>query len=116
MHVVAAFALLPLSIPWLWRGAGWVGLLFSLIWYERRLAEAAGGELHFAPDGIWLRLGAERRKVQQQGAARVTPWLVVLNLRAQEDGARHSLVLLPDSMAPADFRRLRVLLRWDQPG
>lgn len=42
--------------------------------------------------------------------ATVHPWLTVVRL--QLGGRRRVLVLLPDSMKAADFRRLRVWLRW----
>jgi toxin CptA len=38
------------------------------------------------------------------------PWLTVLRL-AGEPGS-YRLVIVPDSVAPEDFRRLRVCLRW----
>lgn len=38
--------------------------------------------------------------------------LIVLRLRLGEQGAACALTLLPDCMAPADFRALRVCLRW----
>lgn len=41
----------------------------------------------------------------------VSTWLIVLSLAA-EGGGRRSLVLLPDSAAKEDLRRLRVWLRW----
>lgn len=41
----------------------------------------------------------------------VSPYLALLNITT-DFGQRHSLVIMPDSMGTADFRRLRVLLRW----
>ena len=43
--------------------------------------------------------------------ATVHPWLTVFRLQT-EQGRRYSVVLVPDSLAAADFRRLRVFLRW----
>lgn len=43
----------------------------------------------------------------------VTSFLVILNIKGDEQGCRN-LVLLPDSMFTDDFRRLCVLLRWGQ--
>ncbi|MDD2700961.1 MAG: hypothetical protein PHH36_06940 [Sideroxydans sp.] len=40
----------------------------------------------------------------------VLPWLVLLNMTADQHGKR-SLLLFPDAMAGEEFRRLRVLLR-----
>jgi toxin CptA len=49
------------------------------------------------------------------GSSFVAPWLTVVNLRLA--GLRHTrhVVILPDSVALEDFRRLRVLLRWAPP-
>ena len=41
----------------------------------------------------------------------VSPYLALLNITT-DFGKRHSLVIMPDSMGAADFRRLRVRLRW----
>ena len=45
----------------------------------------------------------------------VAPWLTVLNLRMVRPRRYRHVVILPDSVAPEDFRRLRVLLRWAPP-
>ena len=43
--------------------------------------------------------------------ATVHPWITVLRLR-EDQGKSHLLVDTRDTMSPADFRRLRVFLRW----
>ena len=43
--------------------------------------------------------------------ATVHPWITVLRLR-EGQGITHLLVVTRDTMSPADFRRLRVFLRW----
>jgi toxin CptA len=43
----------------------------------------------------------------------VTPFLVLLNIKNSEHG-RRNLVLMPDCMKRDDYRRLRVVLRWNQ--
>lgn len=49
-------------------------------------------------------------EAELQGAATVHPWLTVVRMVV---GSRKvSLALLPDSMPPEDYRRLRVWLRW----
>lgn len=45
-------------------------------------------------------------------ATYVTPWLVLLSLRDRTHRRGMHVTLLPDSMDPASFRRLRVRLRW----
>jgi hypothetical protein len=44
-------------------------------------------------------------------AAVPVPWLAVVSLR-DGLGRRRTAVVLPDSLAPEAFRRLRVWLRW----
>ena len=58
-----------------------------------------------------LRSGA-RVVVTVLGNSTVMPWLTVLNLRQAERRLARHVVLLPDSMAADEFRRLRVWLRW----
>ncbi|MDP2760082.1 MAG: hypothetical protein Q8O64_06705 [Sideroxyarcus sp.] len=41
----------------------------------------------------------------------VSPYLTLVNITT-DSGKRRSLVIMPDSMGEADFRRLRVQLRW----
>ena len=46
----------------------------------------------------------------------ISPWLTVLNLcLAGAARARH-VVILPDNAEKDAFRRLRVLIKWSQPG
>lgn len=40
------------------------------------------------------------------------PWMALLRLRAPGQKGVHPLLVLPDSLAAEDFRRLRVWLRW----
>ena len=44
-------------------------------------------------------------------SATVHSWITVLRLR-EDQGKTHLLVVTRDTMSPADFRRLRVFLRW----
>lgn len=54
------------------------------------------------------------REYQVLGSTYVMPYLTVLQLRQADDGAATRVVLLPDSLPADDFRRLRVLLRWQE--
>jgi hypothetical protein len=47
-------------------------------------------------------------------AAVPAPWLAVVSLR-DALGRRRTAVVLPDSLGPEAFRRLRVWLRWRPP-
>ena len=46
------------------------------------------------------------------GSSMVTPWLIVLNLSAENRGLARHAVILPDSAEAEMLRQLRVLLRW----
>lgn len=43
----------------------------------------------------------------------VTPHLVILNVILTEQRGRRSLLIMPDAMEKESFRRLRIVLRWD---
>ncbi len=106
--VIAAFprstAVQALMCLMLWGGAAWS-------W--RALRPAFGGLL-LERDGHLRLLDAEGRpgeRARLMPGATVHPWLIVMQLLV-EHGGRPVLVLAPDSMAPEEFRRLRVFLRW----
>ncbi|MFH1602414.1 MAG: protein YgfX [Pseudomonadota bacterium] len=92
------------------------GILLALVWH---IPDA----LHRGARGVRaLELGAEGDARWQDGSGRwhegkimpssyVSAWLVVVNLDGNARAAR-ALVLLPDSAAAEDLRRLRVWLRW----
>jgi toxin CptA len=65
---------------------------------------ADGGAAVAGPAGDWsaARLG---------GVAVPVPWLAVVTMR-DAAGRRRSAVVLPDSLEPDAFRRLRIWLRW----
>jgi len=70
--------------------------------------DAGGGVAVAGPGGDW----SPARLVD---AAVPLPWLAVVSLR-DALGRRRTAVVLPDSLAPEPFRRLRVWLRWRPPG
>lgn len=73
------------------------------------LAISAKGELRVKPRAHdWL------DAVVLPGST-VTPWLTVLNVRTADRKRMRSIVILPDSLDAASFRRLRVWLRWGEP-
>jgi hypothetical protein len=49
------------------------------------------------------------------GTSCVTPRLTVINLRVEGGRTPRHLLLVRDNVAPDDFRRIRVLLRWARP-
>ena len=92
------------------------GLTASAVEHVRRalhrspLAVAAleldvrGGAAVAGPGGDWS-------SARLLDAAVPLPWLAVVSLR-DALGRRRTAVVLPDSLAPEPFRRLRVWLRW----
>jgi len=89
----------------------------SLLWYWPRHASRT------APDCVralsWEGDGSCHLEYVDGAACRATlyrqafvqPWLVILQLEVA--GRRRSLVILPDMLDPATFRRLRVRLRME---
>lgn len=109
-HVVAALALMGLGL-----GLGTVGALAmvalgaTLAWRAGRLGIVG---LKLLADGR-LEIAASRdewRSVEVIPPLHIHPWLTVLRVRS-EDSA-HVLVIVPDSLASEDFRRLRLWLAW----
>jgi toxin CptA len=93
-----------------------VGLVASAVEHVRRALhrsalavaalelDASGGVAVAGPASDW----SPARLVD---AAVPVPWLAVVSLR-DGLGRRRTAVVLPDSLAPEAFRRLRVWLRW----
>jgi len=46
----------------------------------------------------------------------VSPWLTVIRWRPAPSRFDRTVVVLPDMLPREDYRRLRVLLRWSEPG
>lgn len=88
-----------------------------LVWAEalRRGKHAwIGLDLSAAGPGELLRRDGVRMPVSLKGAPWSSAWGLVLDLEAIPHG-RHPLAIWRDSVAPDDFRRLRVLARWARP-
>lgn len=95
----AAMALfLFASVVWTWRevSAGPQGLRVSL-----------SGQIEIF-DGEWQPATLKNRPV-------ILPGFVSLALIVEEGKSRR-LALLPDSTEPSEFRKLRVWLKWAEPG
>lgn len=93
-----------------WQIGGSVFLLVSVIYYFRQLhstpitiIEADDSGYRLLNQGLWL--------TAQLQHAFITAPLTVMQFK-QENGRQASVVLLPDSVAADDYRRLRVWLRW----
>lgn len=125
VHGLAALAVMLLDAPPPLPQLGVLALGASLAWslWPRRLPELrCGGEAREreAISELRLRPAGDATQawqhVQRWETALLTPWLVLL--RVQPPGARRArtLAILPDSLPPEAFRRLRVWLRWGSAG
>ena len=120
-HVSAISLLWPLMLPVAAKLASTAALAISLVIYLRHYAlrKSLGSitGLSLADDmtcTLETRRG-ERIACALLGSSFVAPYLTVLELKPLNDTSwlrRWSVVILPDAIAPEDFRQLRVLLRW----
>ncbi len=112
----AALASVWASLPDLAVAPFAAGIVLALVWYIPAALQRGKRAVQA------LELGAEGKARWQDGAGQwhdaqilassyVSAWLVVMNLGANA-GPTRSVVLLPDSAAAEDLRRLRVWLRW----
>lgn len=56
-------------------------------------------------DGVWL-------ETKILPSSFISPYLTVLNLKAERERRARHVVILPDAMGAEQFRQLRVWLRW----
>ncbi len=112
-HALTLLALWLTALTPTWQILATVVLTGSAIHYFRRLhkdgitaLEADDSGYRLLDRGTWLEA--------QMRHALVTATLTVVEFK-QTNGRRRSLVLLPDSLAADDYRRLRVWLRWVKP-
>lgn len=117
-HGAVAALVLLLDILIAWQAAILVALIVSLVYELRATALGLSANaliaLRIAPDNVFsaqMRSG-EWRDYEVLGSTYVTSALTVLMLRAAGARRVRSVVLMPDSMAADDFRRLRTWLRW----
>lgn len=54
------------------------------------------------------------RSGQARSGSFVAPWLTIVRWRPEGHRLDRTILILPDMIAPEEFRRLRVLLRWGQ--
>ncbi len=117
-HGAVAVIVLLLEVAPIWK-IGFIALLAISLGYELRnsalrLSAQAVVALRVSKDNllsVQTRRG-EWRDFNVAGSSFVTSTLTVLNLRAADSHRMQNVVLLPDSMAAEDFRRLRTWLRW----
>lgn len=90
-----------------------IGLLFVSLW--KALHRPEFERLHLTESGIVLYAqvtGPPLMEAVVLPETSVFVFLIVLCLRQKEGGGRVNLVVLPGQLSTAEFRRLRVWLRW----
>jgi len=115
-HCAAAAALWFVLPPWALLTLACV-LGFSLLYYLLRDAwlRLPGSCIALVVDEglvVLLRGNGSRTECRVMSGSLVTPALTVLTVLPQGARLARSIVLLPDSVDPESFRRLRVWLRW----
>lgn len=111
MHLLAAAALWLGQIPDAARLIILPIVILSAAWQWRpqaplRVRLGDSGDLRVLGDD-----GAEQ-PARLLADSHVSPWLVVMRYRLPGQRRTRRRVILPDSLAAEDFRRLRVWLRW----
>jgi|SRR5262245_56115149 len=102
--------------------SGWPGVLAGLAILASLAATLLRALLRIGPSAVSLELAEDgraswrdRRGTWHEGALGeshfVSPFLVVVELKPRDQGAKR-VILLADSAARDDLRRLRVWLRW----
>lgn len=110
LHLGALFCLLPLTLSWTVKMGIGVGILLSAYQTTRKHLWLIDNPLCYCvlcKDSIWL---STEKEVQISPSSYIHPQLVVL--RVLESGKTHCLILFPDALDEATFRRLRVRLRY----
>lgn len=116
VHLLLSLSLLWALLPWLsvdwyyslWLISSWLVLAGNarFLWRKHLLSD---GQLSFGQTGWQWRAKDGVKDFELVDDVVVWPNLVILPFR--ENGRRTTLVLLPDSVAADDLRRLRVWLR-----
>lgn len=124
-YALAAAASLANALPWEWRGlmlalvlvGAWLSRHGSTVRTPITAARPCCNPVTIARlrvDGadawqLWTLAGQEIPVTLSPGSINL-PWLILLHFRG-EDGRFLAVPILPDSLAPHDFRRLTVRLR-----
>jgi toxin CptA len=117
-HGAAIAAVVAVDMPLWLKLIAAAALILSLFLTVRReallLTPDAAVALEISADdvlSIQTRRG-EWLECEVLGSTYVMSFLSILNLRQTDGGATTRIVILPDSIAAEDFRKLRVWLRW----
>lgn len=88
-----------------------LGVAISLWWvFKNRSKDPDIISLQLKPDGSWMLRLSSGGDIEAKllGSSIANPWFVLLHWRTEN--MRYSMLIPKDSLAPDDFRRLRVAL------
>lgn len=116
---------LAIAVLWLMPMVWWISLpastfilLMQYFTMRRKvwlLSRQSVVSFRLEPDGIVLILVSGNEQAGQLATSTfITPYLTILNVRVKPRRGVRSVVIFPDSIDAEDFRRLRVLLRWNK--
>lgn len=109
-HLAATFAVWSADLPQEWRLAGLGVLCASLILHAQFRADV---RLRCDKDGNLAILGkAGWRPVELMHATTGLRMFILIRYREPVAHRTNSLLILPESVSPQDYRRLQVWLRW----
>lgn len=113
--LVALISNLPLAAGWRLAGATWVLSAAGFVLLRDAWLRTAWSCVAFdlAPQQriTLIPHKGEPAAGSMDATSFVSPYLVLINITT-DSGKRRSLAVIADSMGEADFRRLRVQLRW----
>lgn len=116
-HFFLGLALLAEGLPVPLVFAGGLGLLVSALMAHGRAGRLAGIRLDLREDGSLHVAGSEGPGLDARPSSATVDlgWAIWLGWRAEGPGSRRQseiILLLPDGMGPADWRALRIWLRF----
>lgn len=110
LHLIAGMAVWLAALPIPAQIAGSLLLAVSLAMrrhpvLETTLRGLADGTLEIRRNDAW-------HEIKRVSYKLVLPLITILRIQPAEDSRPRYLVMLPDSLPPEDFRRLRVWMEW----
>ena len=117
-HGCAAICVLSVPLPLWLRSSVLIALLLNLVFdlsnQVWRVLPFSVVALEFEREGgVLMRLrNGESRQAMVLGSSFAAPYLTIVRLKVERAWFARNVVLLPDMLAPALFRTLRVWLKW----
>lgn len=115
---MVAYLVLILHIPQLPEFSAMIIITASLVFYAWRIAllrspqSIVAVELRDGGDCAFKMRDGQWHAARLQGSSFSSPVLTILNLRLNEARHTRNVVIVPDNIESANFRQLRIWLRW----